>query len=87
MHANRDRFALGFQYDADRVLQEHWKPALDAIMERANAGWSAGTLPAPGTGRLASDEERDAVTDALSAMYNGRVIGAPARHLFWTTGP
>lgn len=67
-------FAL--QYDADRVLTEYWEPALEQIMERANAGWSAGVLPAPGTGRLASDDERDAVVSAVASLYNDGAIGA-----------
>lgn len=68
--------AFAEQYDADRVLTEHWKPALDAIMERANAGMSPGVLPAPGTGRLASDDERDAVTAAVAGLYDDGVITA-----------
>lgn len=67
-------FAL--QYDADTVLEQYWKPALDAIMERANAGMSPGMLPAPGTGRLASDDERDAVTSAVASLYDDGVISA-----------
>lgn len=62
------------QYDADTVLRDYWKPALDAIMERANAGMPAGALPAPGTGRLASDDERDAVMSAVASLYDDGLL-------------
>ena len=79
LHAAERREAsreFALQYDADRVLTEHWAPALEQIMERANAGMSPGVLPAPGTGRLASAEERDATVDAIAGLYNDEVIGA-----------
>ena len=56
------------QYDADRVLTEHWKPALDAIMERAHSAPAAGSAP--------QDAQRDAALARLEAAHAAGVLDA-----------
>ena len=59
-------FAL--RYDADRVLTEHWKPALDAIMERAHSAPAGSAAP--------QDAQRDAALARLEAAHAAGVLDA-----------
>ena len=56
------------QYDADRVLTEHWKPALDAIMERAHSAPAGSSAP--------QDAQRDAALARLEAAHAAGVLDA-----------
>jgi glycosyltransferase involved in cell wall biosynthesis len=65
------KFAL--QYDADTVLTQYWKPALDTIMERAH---SASTDPIRPSARALHDRMRDTVTERLELAHADGVLDA-----------
>jgi glycosyltransferase involved in cell wall biosynthesis len=63
------KFAV--QYDADTVLEQYWKPALDQIMDRAHSRVPDAGSPASPHGR-----ERDAVLARLEAAHSAGVLDA-----------
>lgn len=74
MQARREQsreFALA--YDADRVLHEHWKPALDAIMTRARAASASPVRPSQ---EALHGQMRDTVLQRIEAAHAAGILTA-----------